>query len=161
MQDDQAQHVEPPKAEPAADGSLHWFFTPHRHAAGDLGEIYGRLDVHAEVHAREHHSICTDVFFAFKAGALTAKASLTPDEADAIADGLKAAATQARENAAHHDFLDDVSDRLRDPNYDAELETFCDPRVHYCHPDDFVETCKRFPRSGHIVIARASEPRAA
>lgn len=148
----------PDKPEPAADGSLRWGLTPHNHSPEGHAAIYGRLAFEVDVSERAEQT-GRNVYLEMDGGAIRARSCLSPDEAEALAVALLRAAGQARDNASSQDFLDDVHQRMTDPGYDPELETFCHPQVHYCHPDDFLATCKQFGQ-GHVVISRHSEARA-
>lgn len=151
------QHPAQPATQP--DGSLSWGLSPYNHTVEGPAAIYGRLDFEVDVRDRAA-ATGRNVYVAMDGGAVRARSTLSPEEAEALAAALIAAAAQARDNASSQDFLDDIHQRMVDPDYDPELETFAHPQVHYCHPDDFQATCAQHG-TGHIVISRASEARAA
>lgn len=147
----------PAKPQTAADGSLRWRLTPHHHSPDGHAAIYGRLAFEVDVQDRAS-LVGRNVYVDMDGAAVRARSCLSPDEAEALAHALLKAAAQARDNAESQDFLDYVHQRMTAPDYDPELETFCHPQVHYCHPDDFIAACAQFG-PGHIVISRNREAR--
>jgi hypothetical protein len=87
----------------------------------------------------------------FKGG--YAGVELTPDEARVLANQLLQVADQAESQKELNEALDDIEDRLRDPNFDTSLVRFCHPDVVYAAPDRLLEVAQANP--GKLVIEEA------
>lgn len=76
---------------------------------------------------------------------------LSPAEARLLAQHLLQVADVAAEHQARREQLDDISEQLRDPDFDARSVHFVHPDVVYCAAGQISETAAQHP--GKVVIA--------
>ena len=81
---------------------------------------------------------------------------LTPDEARALAGHLLQVADLAQEHRERRESLDDITEQLRDPDFDSSLCTFVHPDVVYVEPGELCAGVAEHP--GKLVIARPAAP---
>lgn len=76
---------------------------------------------------------------------------LSPAEARLLAQHLLQVADVAAEHQARREQLDDISEQLRDPDFDASCVHFVHPDVVYCAAGQISETAAQHPDK--LVIA--------
>lgn len=137
----------PEKLEPAIDGSADWTISPSHNQR----HVFGPLDIRVRLYERTE-LIGDTVYLNLEAGCAEVKATLTPDEAEALGAALLRAAGQARDNGHSKAFMDEIHERMTDPDGGLRGAIYVHPHVHYCHPDNFVAQAKQLPE-GHVLIA--------